>query len=233
MFFRQYCDPNTCTFTYFLADPETRQALVIDPVLEWVDRDMSLLSELGFCLAYSLETHVHADHITGSGLLRERLGCKTGLSKTSEADCADLLFEEGSCIEMGGIKLKVLSTPGHTDTCLSFYWEDDKKVFTGDSLLVRGCGRTDFQGGDPRTLYDSIHNKLFTLPKHTMVMPGHDYQGRTSSTIDEEIRFNPRLGSGKTVEEFIEIMTHLNLAEPKKIKEAVPANKNCGVLNPA
>ena len=232
MFFRQYCDPETCTFSYFLGDTGTQQALVIDPVLEWVERDMALLSDLEFSLAYSLETHVHADHITGSGLLRERLGCKTGLSKNSEADCADLFLEGGASIEIGGIKLDVLSTPGHTDTCLSFYWEAGERVFTGDALLVRGCGRTDFQGGDPETLYKSIHEKLFTLPENTIVMPGHDYKGRTASTIGEEIRFNPRLGQGKTAEEFIDIMNNLKLAEPDKLHEALPANKNCGNVKP-
>lgn len=225
MIFRQLFDADTWTYTYLLGDEQTRQALLIDPVREQVDRDLKLIDELGLKLAYVLDTHVHADHVTGAGLLRERTGATTAGGK-SGAKCVDRRLAHGEPIEVGAIKLVALETPGHTDDSLSFLVGN--MVFTGDALFVRGTGRTDFQNGDPGRLYDSITEVLFTLPDDTLVYPGHDYRGMTVSTVGEEKRHNPRVG-GKGRDEFIRIMRSLGLPQPRKIHEAVPANKACGV----
>lgn len=227
MIFRQLFDPDTATYTYLLGDPDSRAAILIDPVLEQVDRDLALIGELGLELRYAVETHVHADHVTGGGLLRERTGCKTGVARDGGASCADIQLADGDTVEAGGISLKVHATPGHTDGCLT-YTLDDKMAFTGDALLIRGCGRTDFQQGDAGRLYDSIHKVIFSLPDACAIYPGHDYKGRMMSTVGEEKRFNPRLGSGRSREEFISIMQSLNLPTPRRIEEAVPANLACG-----
>jgi glyoxylase-like metal-dependent hydrolase (beta-lactamase superfamily II) len=230
MLFRQLFDHETFTYTYLLADEETGTAVLIDPVLEQVDRDLGLLEELGLKLAYVCETHVHADHVTGAGVLRDRTGAKTVISKKAGAACADLPARDGDVLHFGRYTLEVRETPGHTNGCLTFVTGDHLMAFTGDALFIRGCGRTDFQEGDARTLFASVHDKLFTLPDDCAIYPGHDYKGRTKSTVGEEKRLNPRLGGGKTVEDFVGIMNALELAPPKRLEESVPANQNCGRL---
>jgi glyoxylase-like metal-dependent hydrolase (beta-lactamase superfamily II) len=194
-------------------------------VIEQVERDVKLIQELGLTLKYAVDTHVHADHITGAGLLRERTGCKTAIAASEQVECADVPLQEGDELSFGQYKLKVLETPGHTKGCLSFV--TDGMVFTGDALLIRGCGRTDFQGGDADTLYTSITEKIFKLPDETIVYPGHDYKGMTMSTIAEEKAFNPRVKLGR--QGFVDLMNNLNLPMPKRIHEAVPANLKCGL----
>lgn len=224
MLFRQLFDYDTWTYTYLLADEKSGEAVIIDPVLEQVERDLRLLDELGLQLKQVLDTHVHADHVTGAGKLRERTGCQTGLSSHAGVGCADMMLNEDASIRFGCYEIRAMETPGHTDTCLSYLCGD--MVFTGDALLIRGCGRTDFQSGDAGTLHDSIHNKLFTLPDETKVYPGHDYRGMNVSSIGEERRLNPRLTLSR--EGFIELMAGLDLPDPKRIQEAVPANLACG-----
>ncbi len=224
MIFRQLFDDDTCTWSYLLACERTREAVLIDPVLERVDEYLALLDELGLALTHALETHIHADHVTGAGLLRKKTGCNTGVSVHAGVGCADLLLREGAEIRAGDIVIRVLETPGHTPTCLSYV--TDGMVFTGDALLIGKCGRTDFQGGDAGQLYDSITQKLFTLPEDTRVYPGHDYDGNSHSTIGEEKRNNPRLQLDRDA--FIRFMSELNLPRPRRMDEAVPANRTCG-----
>lgn len=228
MLFRQLFDRESCTYTYLLADTDSGEAVLIDPVRELVERDVQLLAELGLTLKYTLETHVHADHITASGLLRQRLGSQSVLSDRGGAPCVDIAAKDGDTVAFGPHTIECRATPGHTDGCMSYYVPDADAVFTGDTLFIRGCGRTDFQQGDAATLYSSVHSQLFSLDDATKVYPGHDYQGRTVSTIGEEKRFNPRLG-GTSEAEFVDIMGKLHLAPPKKLKEAVPANQRCGL----
>jgi sulfur dioxygenase len=225
MLFRQLFDPESSTFTYLIADPETRQAALIDPVREQIERDLSLLRELDLKLVYVLDTHVHADHVTGADTLRTRTGART-VAGIRSAPCADIHVRHGDDLQLGSLTIKVLETPGHTDDSVSYLLSD--RVFSGDALFVRGTGRTDFQNGDPEALYDSLTKVLFALPDDTLVYPGHDYKGHEVSTIGEERRFNPRIGGGKTREEFVAIMSSLHLAPPKKIAYAVPANRACG-----
>ena len=229
MLFRQLFDRESCTYTYLLADEQTKDAVLIDPVRELLERDLALLQELGLSLRYTLETHVHADHVTAGGLLRQRTGSRSVLSARGGAPCVDVAAEDGQEIAFGGHSVTCLATPGHTDSCMSFHVPDLGAVFTGDALLIRGCGRTDFQQGDARTLYASVHDRLLALPDDTRVYPGHDYKGHTVSTVGEEKAHNPRLGGGRTVDEFVEIMGRLALAPPGKIAEAVPANQRCGL----
>jgi glyoxylase-like metal-dependent hydrolase (beta-lactamase superfamily II) len=226
MIFRQLFDKESSTFTYLIGDEATGEAGLIDPVIENVDRDLRLAQDLGLKLVVALDTHVHADHVTGAGTLRERAGARTHFSIHGGPTCADVLLEDGDDVSIGQLKLRALSTPGHTDTCMSYVMDD--RVFTGDALLVRGCGRTDFQQGDATTLWRSVHEKLFALPDATYVYPAHDYRGFTCSTIGEEKRLNPRLGSAMTVDGFVELMKNLHLPPPAKIDEAVPANNACG-----
>jgi glyoxylase-like metal-dependent hydrolase (beta-lactamase superfamily II) len=225
MIFRQLFDAESSTYTYLLGDEITREAALIDPVKEQVERDLRLLSDLDLRLVYVLETHVHADHVTAAGTLRERTGARTVWGALG-ARCADLHLSGGDELRIGSIVLRVLDTPGHTDDSVSYLVGD--RVFTGDALTIRGAGRTDFQNGDPRQLYRSITGTLFTLPDETLVYPGHDYKGQTVSTIGEEKRHNPRL-AGKSEEQFVAIMNGLGLAKPKKIDLAVPANRACGM----
>lgn len=229
MLFRQLYDAESSTYTYLLADEETREAVIIDPVIEQIDRDATLVDELGLKLLFALDTHVHADHVTATGALRDRLGCKTVVSARAGVGCADVRVEDGNVVTFGRHQLVVRETPGHTDGCVSYITSDRALAFTGDALLIRGCGRTDFQQGDSRKLYRSVHGKLFSLPATTLVYPAHDYKGRTATSIGEEQRLNPRLGSGKTEDEFVTIMSELQLAYPKKIDVALPRNLNCGV----
>jgi glyoxylase-like metal-dependent hydrolase (beta-lactamase superfamily II) len=225
MIFRQLFDAESSTYTYLLGDEQTREALLIDPVREQVDRDVKLVGELGLKLAFVLDTHTHADHVTGAGELRARTGARTGGSRKA-APCADLHVGDGERIQIGGIELVVLETPGHTDDSVSYLVGD--RVFTGDALLIRGAGRTDFQNGDAAALYRSLTEVLFALPDATLVYPAHDYRGLTVSTIGEEKRFNARVAN-RTRDEFIAVMRSLNLPAPKKIDIAVPANRACGV----
>lgn len=229
MLFRQLFDKESSTYTYLLADETSREAVLIDPVLEQVERDVTLLRELDLTLVYALDTHVHADHVTALGTLRERLGCKTVLSERAGVGCADVMVKDGDRLRFGQYELEVRETPGHTNGCLTYVTGDKAMAFTGDTLLIRGSGRTDFQQGDARVLYRSVHDKIFSLPDSTLVYPGHDYQGRLASSVGEEKRLNPRLGGGKSEEEFVEIMAKLQLAYPKKIDVALPANLACGV----
>jgi len=224
MIFRQLFDHETYTFTYLIADEASRDAVIIDPVKEQLSRDLKLIEELGLTLRYAVDTHVHADHITSAGALRDATECKTGVGIGGDVACADLALEDGDEIKFGSHTLRVLTTPGHTDSCLSFHV--DNIVFSGDSLFIRGTGRTDFQQGDAGKLYDSISNKLYTLPDDTLVYPGHDYRGNTMTTIGEEKQFNPRMKHSR--DRFIEKMAALDLPDPKKIMEAVPANLACG-----
>ena len=226
MIFRQLFEPVSSTFTYLLADPETREAVLIDPVVEEVETYVKLLGELGLTLAYTLETHVHADHVTAGALLRERLGSRTVVQADAGAPCADVRVRDGDHVRVGVVDLEVRETPGHTDGCVSYVGAD--RVFTGDALLIGGCGRTDFQQGNAGTLYDSLHHQIFTLPPDTLVYPGHDYKGRTVSTVKEELASNARLGGGRTREQFVALMADLHLAYPKQIARAVPANQRCG-----
>ncbi len=226
MLFRQLFEPVSSTFTYLLADPITREAVLIDPVVEEVDAYVGLLTELGLTLVYTLETHVHADHVTAGAKLRDRLGSRTVVHADGGAACADFPVHNGDHVRFGGIDLEVRETPGHTNGCVAYVAGD--RAFTGDALLIGTCGRTDFQQGDASRLYDSIHTQLFTLPPDTLVYPGHDYKGRTVSTIKEEIATNARLGGGKTREAFVALMGDLKLAPPKQLARAVPANQQCG-----
>lgn len=227
MIFRQLQDPESKTFTYLLGDPGTRQALLIDPVLEQVRRDQGLLAGLGLTLTLTLETHVHADHVTGASQLREDTGCQVGVPARAGLACADVAVREGEPIRVGSLQLEPLFTPGHTDVDHCYLMAD--RVFTGDTLFIDGCGRTDFQAGDAGTLYDAVHAKLFTLPDETLVYPGHDYQGRRVSSIAQEKARNPRLNLDNRREDFIAIMDTLDLPHPKQIDRAVPANQQCGM----
>lgn len=226
MLFRQLFDRETCTFTYLLADPQLRKAVIIDPVVELVDRDSQFIHELGLDLVLAIDTHVHADHITGAGKLHERFGCHTVVSEAAGAT-AHKRVADGDTLEFGRQALEVRLTPGHTAGCMSLVTHDRSRVFTGDALFVRGCGRTDFQGGSAASLYHSVVDRLFSLPEETFVYPAHDYRGRTVSTIGEEKRCNPRL-AGRSEAEFVAIMDGLDLANPARIHEAVPANLRGG-----
>ncbi len=224
---RQLFDRESCSYSYLVYDQSSKQGALIDCVQEQLERDLILIDELGIELVYILETHAHADHITSAGQLRQRTGAQLGYSKAAGIKGVDLELLDGDRLPLGQYAIEVLATPGHTSGCISFHIAGS--VFTGDALLIRGCGRTDFQQGSAETLYYSIHNKLFTLPGETHVYPAHDYNGRTRSTIAEEIQWNPRLASNKSLVDFLEIMNNLNLAVPKKINEAVPANTQCGI----
>jgi sulfur dioxygenase len=226
---KQLFDTASSTYTYLLWNAESKQAALIDSVKEQVNRDQQLIDELGLKLVWLLETHIHADHITGSGDLRKhsKNTAKVAVHRASGSHCADRLLEDSDEIKLGDETITVLHTPGHTDTDISYLIKG--AVFTGDSLLIRGSGRTDFQAGDAGTSYDSITGKLFTLAGETKVYPGHDYKGQTVSTIAEEQASNPRIGGGRSRDEYIAIMNELNLARPARIEEAVPGNMACGL----
>lgn len=226
LLFQQLFEAESSTYSYLLADEQTREAILIDPVLETVKRDLQLIQDLNLKLLFTLETHVHADHITGAYQIAQATGAQIAISARSQAVGVDRFLKDGEKIKFGKQTITVLETPGHTNDCVCFLMED--RVFTGDTLLIRGNGRTDFQHGSAEKLYHSITTKLFTLPDSILVYPGHDYKGMTSSTIGDEKRLNPRLSNQKTLQEFIHIMNGLNLAPPKKIDIAVPANLNCG-----
>lgn len=223
---RQLFDPKSSTYSYLLWDEQSREAAFIDSVKEQVERDRQLIEELKLNLKYLLETHIHADHITGAGDLRKHFGAQVLVHKNSDSQCADKLLNDGDIIRLNQESIKVLYTPGHTNTDISYVISG--AVFTGDTLLIRGSGRTDFQSGNPGEAYDSITGKLFVLPDSTTVYPGHDYNGFTASTIGEEKQYNPRVGNGKTREEYIKIMDGMDLPKPKMIDQAVPGNLQCG-----
>ena len=228
MLMRQLFDAGSSTYTYLIA--QNHKALLIDPVLEQVERDCQLLTELDLELIYCLETHVHADHITGAAMLRERTGAQCGVAAVAEAEGVDLALVDGDQISLDTLSLDVRATPGHTDSCLTFVLSDDDQMmaFTGDALLIRKCGRTDFQQGDPRQLYRSVHQQIFSLPDHTLIYPAHDYCGLSVSSVLEEKKYNQRLNLAIDEAQFVDIMNNLHLPDPKKIKFAVPANLCCG-----
>jgi sulfur dioxygenase len=227
MIFRQLFEPLSCTYTYLLGCEVTGQAILIDPVISSMERDLEQLRQLGLTLAYSVDTHVHADHITAALELKKKVGSRIAMPVAEQVPCADANLEEGKPFQVGQITLKPLHTPGHTSGHFSYALAD--RVFTGDALLIEGCGRTDFQQGDSEALYRSIKEKLYVLPDDTLVYPAHDYKDRYVSTILQEKKRNPRLGQDKTLDEFKEIMANLNLPYPKFIDYAVPGNKQCGV----
>ena len=229
MIFRQLFDPETSTYTHLLADERTREAILVDPVQEHAERDETLLRELELRLLYTLETHVHADHVTASGLLRERLGSRVVVGARAGVRNADLALPHGTGLRFGDHWVEARETPGHTGGCVTCVCAQAGMAFTGDALLIRGCGRTDFQEGDARRLFRSVREQIFTLPDETRLLPAHDYRGRMVTTVGEEKRFNPRLGMDRTEAEFVEIMRGLRLAYPKKMDEAVPANLLSGL----
>ncbi|MCD6043632.1 MAG: ethe1 [Burkholderiales bacterium] len=228
MIFRQLFDPQSSTYTYLLADPASREAVMIDPVFEQVRRDAALVDELGLKLAWTLETHVHADHVTGAWLLREKLGSRIAISAASGAEGADRYLKANERVSFGKRCLEAHPTPGHTSGCTSYVLDDRSMVFTGDALLIRGCGRTDFQQGDARTLYRSVRNELFSLPDDCLVYPGHDYRGLTVTSVGEAKLYTPRLAESLGEGDFVGYMTHLGLPHPKQMDLAVPANLKCG-----
>jgi len=232
MIFRQLFEPESSTYTYLLGCPETRAALLIDPVIETAERDLCELRALGLELAWTVDTHIHADHVTAASRLRSLTGCRIAFPAGEDTSLADRHLSEVEPLEMGGIALRPLFTPGHTDNHHSYLVDQSAaaRLFTGDALLIDGCGRTDFQGGCAATLYRSVHDKIFSLPCETLVYPAHDYQGRRVSSVGQERARNPRLGGGRTIGEFVEIMAALDLPYPKKIDLAVPANRLCGAL---
>jgi len=228
MIFRQLFDPQSSTYTYLLADSATREALLIDPVFDHARRDAALLQELGLKLKFTLETHVHADHVTGAALLKHRLGTRIAISRDSGAEGADRYLADGDVVEFGKSALEARATPGHTGGCLSYVLDDRSMAFTGDALLIRGCGRTDFQQGSAPRLFKSVRERLFTLPEDCLLYPAHDYRGLTSSSVGEEKKYNPRLAQTIGEADFVGYMTNLGLAHPKLMEVAVPANLRCG-----
>ncbi|WP_406806389.1 rhodanese-like domain-containing protein [Burkholderia semiarida] len=229
MIFRQLFDPQSSTYTYLLADGASREALLIDPVFEQVRRDAALLDELGLRLVATVDTHVHADHVTGAWLLKQHTGSAIAISAASGAQGADRYLNDGDRCAFGARYLTVRATPGHTNGCISLVLDDESMAFTGDCLLIRGTGRTDFQQGDPRALYRAVHGRLFTLPAACLLYPAHDYRGLTVTSVGEERRFNPRLGGDLSEDDFAGYMRNLGLAHPRQIDVAVPANLRCGV----
>jgi sulfur dioxygenase len=227
MIFRQLFDGVSCTYSYLIASRRSGEALIIDPVLEKVDRYLQLVRELDLRLVKAVDTHLHADHITGLGALRDRTHCITVMGEQSGVDVVSMRVSDGDRLRIEGVGLDVIYTPGHTDDSYSFHMQD--RVFTGDTLLIRGTGRTDFQNGDPRAQYESIFRRLLRLPDETLVFPAHDYKGDTVSTIGEERAFNPRL-QVRSVEEYVALMNGLNLPNPKMMDVAIPANMRVGLV---
>ncbi len=228
MIFRQLFDQASSTYTYLLADEGTREAVLIDSVFEQHARDAALLRELGLTLKCTLDTHCHADHVTGAWLMKKNVGSQIGLSPLYGASNVDVPLSHGSVVRFGSQSVEVRAVPGHTDGCVAFVTADKKMVFTGDALLVRGAGRTDFQKGDASQLFRSIREQFFSLGDECIVYPGHDYEGRTSSTIGEERAFNPRIGGAAREEDFVGYMRNLALPHPKQLAVALPANMRSG-----
>jgi sulfur dioxygenase len=226
--FRQLFDPVSSTYTYLLADETTGRALLIDSVYEQFERDRALLRELGLTLVYTLETHVHADHVTAAWRMREALGSRIVQSARGGVECADLLVDEGDEVRVDAVALSVRATPGHTNGCVTYVSGNGRMAFTGDALLIRSAGRTDFQQGNALTLYHSIRDRIFTLPDDCLIYPGHDYGGRMVTTVAEEKRWNPRVGGEASEADFAGYMQNLGLPHPKQLEVAVPANLKCG-----
>lgn len=229
MLFRQFFDQTSSTYTYLLASRQNAEAVIIDPVKEQLALYQTIIEQLGLQLVYAIDTHTHADHVTALGALRNATACTTIMGELSKAECVSQRVSDGQILKIDSVQIQAIHTPGHTSESFSFVLNPTapQAVFTGDVLLIRGTGRTDFQGGDPAQSWDSIINKLFALPDDTAVYPAHDYKGWTTSTIGEEKRFNPRL-AGKTKEQYVAIMQGLNLPSPKMMDVAVPANMACG-----
>ncbi|KAL5962043.1 Persulfide dioxygenase ETHE1 mitochondrial, partial [Taenia solium] len=225
--FRQLFEPISSTFTYLIGDASSRRAVLIDPVLETVQRDAKAVRELDLDLRFVINTHVHADHVTGSGALKEMFGpiCKSVISDTSGAR-ADVHVKAGEVLECGNIQLECRSTPGHTNGCFTYVLHSARAAFTGDALLIRGCGRTDLEQGSPESLYESVHSKILSLPDDYLLFPAHEYSGRMMTTVGEEKKYNTRLGVSK--KDFVELMKNLNLAYPKQIDRSLPLNLKCG-----
>ena len=230
MIFRQLFEPLSSTYTYLLGDEESGKAVLIDPVITSMERDLAEVHRLGLTLAYTVDTHIHADHITAALEMKRAVGSMIAAPAHDRLSCTDVGIEEGKPFRVGGICLHPLHTPGHTDGHFAYLFDD--RVFTGDALLIEGCGRTDFQSGDADALYKSVHEKLFVLPDETLVYPAHDYKERFVSSIAQEKRRNSRLGGEKSLEEFRHIMANLKLPYPKFIDFAVPGNRQCGVCPP-
>lgn len=226
MIFRQLFEPLSSTYTYLLGCEETGKALLVDPVLPAWQRDLEVVRSLQLQLAFTVETHVHADHLTSAQRLKREAGSRIVYPASDRFACADEVIEDGAAFQLGSVTLRGLHTPGHTDDHFSYVLGD--RVLTGDALLIDGCGRTDFQNGDAETLFRSVHEKLFSLPEETLVYPAHDYHGRRVSSIGQERARNPRLGGGKSLEEFVRIMAGLGLPYPRFIDYAVPGNRECG-----
>ena len=226
MIFRQIFDPISSTYTYLLAERIGGEALLIDPVLEHTDNYLKLITELDLKLVLAMDTHIHADHVTATGKLAKLTDCLSAIGEQAQTECVSLKFTEDEIIKADNLAVRAIYTPGHTDDSYSFLMKD--RVFTGDTLLIRGTGRTDFQNGDPAAQYDSLFNRLLTLPEDTLVYPAHDYEGRTVSSIYEEKRFNPRLQVNSR-QQYIDQMNALELDPPRLIDVAVPANRQCGL----
>ena len=231
MLFKQLFEPDSSTYSYLIACPETGECAIIDPVLDTVDRDLGVLQSLGLKLTYTIDTHIHADHLSGARRLKAMSGSKIAYPAIDELPCVDIGLEEGTAFKIGKIELHPLFTPGHTDHHHAYliHTPVHQMLFSGDALMIDGVGRTDFQSGDSKTLYNSIQQKFFTLPDETLVYPAHDYKGFTCSTIGEEKRFNPRLGGGRSREEYIHMMQGMELEKPQLIDLAVPGNQTCGL----
>ncbi len=228
MIFRQLFDRESCTYTYLIAHAKSGEAILVDPVITGVPQYLQLIDELDLNLVLAIDTHIHADHITGLGALRTETKCAIAIGEHAKTECVNYKVCEGDRLEVGDICMDVLYTPGHTDDSYSFVLQD--RVLTGDTLLIRGTGRTDFQNGDPSAQYDSLFNKLLGMPDDTLVYPAHDYNGMTVSTIGEEKRFNPRLQVGSE-QEYVELMNSLELEDPKLMDIAVPSNLKCGLVS--
>lgn len=229
MIFKQFFEPESSTYTYLIGCEETKLAVLIDTVESEVDSYIEVLEKENLKLIYTLETHVHADHITGADSLRQLLGSKSVVHRDAGAMCADLLVTNGIHLKIGSIDIEVRYTPGHTNGCVSYLCND--RIFTGDTLLIGGCGRTDFQMGDAGQLFESIQNQIFQLPDEIVIYPGHDYNGNTESTVGHEKKYNNRIGNNKSREEFILLMSKLKLDYPKQIDKALPANQACGRID--
>ena len=225
MLLRQLFDGKSCTYTYLLGDRDSLESVIIDPVLDLADRDIKLAQELNLKIKYILETHIHADHITGAGKIKSVFDSQLVLGEESTHPQADILLKDGDMINFGKFQIKGIATPGHTKSCTSYFLQN--MLFTGDALFIRGCGRTDFQGGSAKNLYMSVRKKIFSYPDNTLIYPGHDYNGRTVSTVGEEKKYNLRLKMDHSLEDFCNIMNNLNLPYPELMDEAVPKNLNC------
>lgn len=226
MIFRQLFEPVSFSYSYLLGCTETRQAVLIDPVMPAWQRDLQVVNDLGLKLVMTIDTHIHADHITSAAMLKRQAGSRIALPALDALPCTDFGIEESVPVQIGGLRLDPMHTPGHTDNHFAIVAGD--RVFTGDALLIDGCGRTDFQSGDARALYRSVRGKLFSLPPETLVYPAHDYHGRWVSSIAQEKHRNPRLGGDRTLDDFVQLMENLNLPYPKFIDYAVPGNRQCG-----